>query len=309
MMRVLDSLAQTIADLLQADDARVLLGEDVADGGMLGLSRVCLETADLAARLLSTPLVPAAGIAHAAGLAAAGLKPIFILPSAAAIMEGYGALREVVYLHQQGHLPGQMVLLAPYGAGFGLRSRSSDALEAALCALAGLRVVCLGQANQAKALVEAAVNFSVSEQPTVILLPRLLLLQEEVQTDELASSLAHADVLSRGEEATVFAWGAAVEQAKQAIAQSQIKAGLVDVRSLAPLDISTLVNAAQQTGKLVIVQTSHSGYGPGAELAAIFTEHAILQLDAPILRVTCNAENAELSIQEIALAIHQVANY
>lgn len=320
-MRVLDFLTHRIAKLLHDDTARVLLGEDVADGGMLGLSRVCLETPELTSRLLSTPLVPAVSIAHAAGLAATGLKPMLLLPSATSLIEGYAALREAVQLHRQAPSPSPFVILAPWGPGLGFEASQADAPTALLCCIPGLRVVCLGQAAQAVALLTEAANFTAGEQPTVVLLPRSLLLQEAEQV-ALSSPFAHAEILNSGSQATVFAWGAAVEYAAQAITTYYGEAdpqaiGLVDVRTLAPLDIPTLVQAAQQTGKLVIVYESSSAQGTGAELAAIFAEHAIFQLDAPILRVMCNQPRQELysddvmrsTIEQIGLAIRQVITY
>ena len=93
--RVVDVLAEVVAELLRDDLRRVLLGEDVRDGGMLGLSRAAMRDPALGLRVLATPLTPATNLAHATGLALAGRRPIVLLNSATALLEGYAALREL----------------------------------------------------------------------------------------------------------------------------------------------------------------------------------------------------------------------
>src|SRR5690606_32245589 len=92
-MTVLEPLATVIADLLRDDPRRVLLGEDVKDGGMRGLSRHAAGDEALTARLVSTPLVPTILAAHAGGMAVAGLRPIVLLPSVASLVEALAGLR------------------------------------------------------------------------------------------------------------------------------------------------------------------------------------------------------------------------
>ena len=86
-MSALQPLARLVASLLREDDRRVLLGEDVRSGGMLGLSRVAAEDPQLRTRLLGSPLTGVAHVAHAGGLALAGLRPIVLLSSATALLE------------------------------------------------------------------------------------------------------------------------------------------------------------------------------------------------------------------------------
>src|SRR5690606_18970446 len=87
-MSTLERLSTIVAELLRDDVRRVLLGEDVRQGGMLGLSRAAMQDPSLGLRVLATPLTPAACLAHATGLALAGRRPIVLLPSATALLEG-----------------------------------------------------------------------------------------------------------------------------------------------------------------------------------------------------------------------------
>ena len=97
-MNALVALSETCAQLLREDPTRVMLGEDVLDGGMLGLSRIAAQDEKLREQLLATPLTNNGIFAHAAGLALGGRKPILALPSAGALLEGLAALRELAAL-------------------------------------------------------------------------------------------------------------------------------------------------------------------------------------------------------------------
>ncbi len=320
-MNVLEQLSRVIATLLREDPRRVLLGEDVRDGGMLGLSRVVIEDATLAAQVLATPLTPAAGLAHATGLALAGRRPLVLLASATALLEGYAALRELgrVAATAGGERSAPVVIVAPTGPGFGLGGDAAESPEAALVAVPGLRVVVLSDANAAEATLRAAASDEDGPPPTVLLLPRALLLRE-VQASTALRTLDHplgaAREVRSGTAATVYAIGAAVDQAFAAVEASGLDVAIIEVSGLAPLDREGIL-AAASGGKLVVTHPGPTNYGPGAELVALLADRAILHLDAPVLRVTGAAgpftshnEDAGLpSVDAIASAITTVANY
>lgn len=321
-MSLLQHLADTVADLMRADPRRVLLGEDVREGGMLGLSRVCAEDDALRERLLPTPLVPTAAIGHAAGLALAGLRPIVLLPGAGALLEGLPALREAARTARRssGARGVPLLLVAPTGPGFGLGGEAGEAVESVLCNVPGLRTACVGRAIDAGPWLRATARFEAGDDPTVLLLPRTLVLAEadaDALTDDLGRAPTAAHTTRPGARATVFAWGATVDLALQAVTASGVDAAVVDVGSLAPLDVDALVDAATATGKIVIAHAGPPHNAVGAELAALFAKEAILQLDAPVLRVSGadaprgpRDEHAALpTVSSIADAIAEVAAY
>lgn len=291
-MSVLSRLARLCAELLREDPRRVVLGEDVASGGLLGLTRAAAEDEALRPRLLGAPLVPAAAIAHATGLALAGLRPLMILPSATALLEGYAALRELARLRLAGggERGAPVVFLAPSGPGFGLGGDGAESCEDALCAVAGLRVIALGRADEAVATVRAAAASAIEpgDPPTVVLLPRALLLEADSDADAAADArprpLGAARLVREGDACTVFAWGGATALALRAADASGHAAAVVDLGGLQPLDGAAVIDAAARTGKVVIV---HQGprSAVAAEVAALCADRAILHLDAPILRV------------------------
>lgn len=319
-MSMLERVAEVVTDLMHEDPRRVLAGEDVRDGGMLGLSRAAALDEELAARLIATPLAPSVAIAHAAGLASSGARPILILPSAGALLDGLAALREAAQLRwrsgDQRSVP--LLVVAPSGPGFSLGGEAALSPEATLARIPGLRVVAGGRAEEMGGLLRAAAAFEAGEEPTVVLLPRSLLLTDaESLPSELDRPISSSRRLCTGDAATVFTWGACVDLALQAAGASGLGVTVVDLTSLAPLDTDSLVAAASETGKLVIAHDGPRTHGFGAELAALFADHAILHLDAPVMRV-CGADgpatpaaeaSALPSVAAITAAIVEVANY
>lgn len=290
-MKVLEHLATVIPELLRSDHRRVLLGEDVADGGMLGLSRHAIRDEALASRIVATPLVPTIMAAHAGGLALQGLRPIVLLPGAASLVEGLAGLRETAALpwRTDHGRTAPVLFVTPCGPGFGLGGEALEGPEAMLTRIPGLRVLCVGRASDAGAMLRAAAELWLGEEPTVLLLPRAVLLEElgdEAPPETLARPLGSVSLLREGKAATVFAWGEMVDIALEAASRSGHDVGVVDVCSLAPLDHEGLVAAARQTGKIVIAHAGPRTGGVGAELAALFADEAILHLDAPVTRVT-----------------------
>lgn len=292
-MNVIDVMAATLAELLREDARRVLLGEDVRTGGMLGLSRRCIDDPELAARALALPLLPATLAAHAGGLAAAGMRPIVLLPGVAPLLEGLAGLREVGALAAKnaGERTAPVLFVAPCGPGFGTAGDAVDAPETALVHTPGLRVIVLGRAHEAAALLTAAANFEAGEEPTVLLVPRMLLATalDDEPVAELGRLPGEPVRVRAGRAMTVFAWGECVELALAACAAAHggdgVDAAVWDTGGLAPLSIDTLVEAARDTGRVVIVHAGPRSFGVGAELAAVIADRAVLWLDGPILRV------------------------
>lgn len=303
-MSALQPLARLLAELLREDDRRVLLGEDVRSGGMLGLSRVALEDPQLRARLLGSPLTGIAHVAHAGGLALAGLRPIVLLPSAGALLEALPALRELGRFawrsgsdagpstgEAHGAVP--VLFVAPNGPGFGLGGEAAESVEAALATIPGVEVWSAGRVEDLCGYLRSAADVEGTLGPRVLLLPRSVVVRDLLTDVDLAVPLEREPtaLLREGVDATVFCWGEALLPtlaAADACARREapIEVGVVEVGKLAPLDEARLVELARATGKLVIVHAGSRGGGIAAELAALFADQAILQLDAPILRVT-----------------------
>lgn len=319
-MSVLEHLSEVVATLLREDDRRVVLGEDVVDGGPLGLARKVAEDESLAPRLIATPLTPSVSVAHAAGLAVAGFRPILVLPSATSLIEGAAGLREAALLgfRTGGQQEVPLVCLVPTGPGFGLGTDGSEIATSLATMCPGLSVSTLGQATDAGARLRAAATFDHGGGPRVLLMPRSTLLQ--APDPDAFNTFASEDgtsPLRHGQAATVFAIGETAPLAMEAVNQAGVDAAVVEVHDLVPLDTAALLEAARRTGKIVITHAGPPTHGVGAELAGLFADQAILYLDAPIVRVAGadapqgpDAEGAALpTVSRIAEAVTHVANY
>jgi pyruvate/2-oxoglutarate/acetoin dehydrogenase E1 component len=302
-MSALQPLARLIAELLREDDRRVLLGEDVRSGGMLGLSRVALEDPQLRARLLGSPLTGIAHVAHAGGLALAGLRPIVLLSSAGALLEALPAMRELGRLAwrsgDQCAVP--VLFVAPNGPGFGLGGEAAESVEDALATIPGVEVWSAGRVEDLCGYLRSASDVEGTSGPRVLLLPRSVVVRDLLTDVDLATPLEREPtaLLREGSAATVFCWGEALLPtlaAAEACAKQEpaIQVAVVEVGKLAPLDEARLVELARATGKIVIAHAGSRGGGIAAELAALFADQAILQLDAPITRVSGTAVSPSL---------------
>jgi pyruvate/2-oxoglutarate/acetoin dehydrogenase E1 component len=319
---VLAHLADVVAELLREDERRVLLGEDVLDGGMLGLSRQVVKDRELRARAIATPLVPTVPFAHAAGLAAAGRHPLVLLPGAGALLEGLASLREAVAWawRNEGAVAVPLCIVAPCGPGLGVGGDAGEAAAAMLAAVPGLHVLCASLPEEVGAWLRAAVEHAAGFGPTVLLLPRRVLLgapQGPLVRELGRKGPTAAHRVRDGAALTVLAWGAALPVALQAVEAAGADAAVVDVGCLAPLDLPTLEAEARATGRLLIVHAGPRAGGVGAELAAHLADAAILSLDAPILRVTgaepplrpLDEADALPRVERVAEAVERLAKY
>lgn len=312
-MSVASSLAKSIARLLAQDDRRCLLGEDVVGGGMLGLSKLAADDENLRPRLLGSPLTNAAHVAHAGGLAFAGLWPIVLLPSSAGLLEALPALRELARLpwRTAGHRSLPVLFVAPDGPGFGVGGEAAESVESTLVHVPGLEVWTVGRVEDLTSALHGAADFSGEApgqpcSPRVLLLPRQLLIGEGDLDLESPPERQPTAILRDGDRATVFAWGDALVAALAAAdacadANPPIAVKVVEVGQLAPLEpaLDQLIAAARATSKVIIAHSGPRTHGLGAELAAQFADHAILQLDAPIRRV-CGASGLLAGYEEQA---------
>lgn len=283
-MNTMQAMSIGLADLLRDDPRRVLLGEDVASGGMLGWSLACVDDPELRARVVSTPLIPATMAAHAGGLALAGLRPIVLLPSASALVEGLAGLREIglVASRTGGDRSAPVLFVAPCGPGFGLGDDAS--IESTLARLVGVRVFSVGRSSDVLRRLADAAAFGEAEEPTVLLVPRMLLTapHDDVPGTDATTPVQRA---RDGRTITVFTWGEALGPVLAACEDAEIDASVIDVVRLAPLDRDTLVELAKDTGRVAIIHAGLRAHGLGAEIAALVAEHAIHYLDAPVVRL------------------------
>jgi pyruvate dehydrogenase E1 component beta subunit len=181
-----------------------------------------------------------------------------------------------------------MVIRSPYGAGVRALEHHSDAPEAIFCHIPGLKVVIPATPSDAKGLLTSAV-----EDPDTVLYfePKRLyrLFKEEVPEGEYRVPLGKARVVREGEDISIVTYGGMVsvcEKAAEHVEAEGVHAEVIDLRTIWPFDIDAITATVQKTGRLIICHEAPRSFGVGAEIAALVGERCLLNLLAPIRRVT-----------------------
>lgn len=285
-LTMVQAINQALSQEMARDDRVLLLGEDVGrDGGVFRVTEGLQELFG-AGRVIDTPLSESGIVGAAIGMAAYGLRPVAEIQFMGFI---YAALDQL-YSHaarlrtrSRGRFTCPLVVRTPYGGGIKAPEMHEESSEALLCHLPGIKVVVPSGPYSAKGLLLAAIR---DPDPVVFLEPTRLyrMLREEVPEGEYTIPLGTARIVQRGTDVTVVAWGSMLELLLKTATPHSVE--VIDPRTLTPFDWDTLLTSVEKTGRLVIVHEAVKTGGLGAEIAATVAEEAILQLRAPVLRVT-----------------------
>lgn len=285
-LNMVQAINQALAGEMARDDRVVLLGEDVGrDGGVFRVTEGLQERFG-PERVLDTPLCESAIMGAAIGMAAYGLRPV---PEIQFMGFTYSAF-EQLFAHaarlrsrSRGRFSCPLVVRTPYGGGIKAPELHEESTEAIFCHIPGLKVVVPSGPYSAKGLLLAALR---DPDPVLFLEPTRLyrMVKEEVPEGDYQLELGKARVARKGSAVTVVAWGSMLERVLKAV--DGYDAEVVDLLTLNPLDLETLLASVRKTGRAVIVHEAIKTCGLGAEIAATLAEEAMLHLRAPILRVT-----------------------
>jgi 2-oxoisovalerate dehydrogenase E1 component beta subunit len=272
------------------DDPKVLvMGEDV--GKLGGVFRVTdgLQKDFGEDRVIDTPLAESGIVGTAIGLAMRGYRPVceiqfdgFVYPAFDQIVSQLAK----VHYRSKGHVRLPVTVRIPFGGGIGAVEHHSESPEAYFCHTAGLKVVACSNPVDAYFMIRQAI---ASDDPVIFLEPKRRYWEKaEVDQGITPDPLHSARVLRPGRDATLAAYGPMVKVALDAATAAEEDGRdleVVDLRTLSPLDIDTVLESVRRTGRLVVVHEAPVTLGVGAELAAQVTEEAFYSLEAPVLRV------------------------
>ena len=289
-MTVIQAITDAIAVEMARDPSVVVLGEDVGiNGGVFRATDGLLQKYG-PGRVMDTPLAESGIIGFSVGLAAGGLRPIAEVQFDGFTYIMFHQLKyhasELLY-KTRGKIPVPLVLRAPYGGGIRALEFHSEAVEAFFCHMPGLKVVCPSNPYDAKGMLIASIR---DPGPVVFLEPKRIYraVKGEVPEEDYTVPLGKAAIAREGSDVTVIAWGAPVHQALEAaeIVKDKASVEVVDLRTLNPLDEETLLNSVRKTGRAIVVQEAPRTGGFGSEIAALIQEKALLELKAPVMRLT-----------------------
>ena len=275
-----------------AHDASVcVLGEDVGVNGGVFRATVGLQQKFGPDRVLDTPLAESGIAGVAVGMAAMGLKPVaeiqfsgFIYPTMDHIVNHASRLRN----RTRGRLTCPMVLRSPSGAGIHAPEHHSESNEAMFAHVPGLRMVMPSSPSRAYGLLLASIR---DPDPVVFLEPTRLyrLFRQSVEDNGAALPLDACFTEREGTDITLVSWGAMMHEtlkAAEELAARKIEADVIDVATLKPLDMTTILDSVAKTGRCVVVHEAARTAGFGAEIAANIQEQGLTSLLAPVQRVT-----------------------
>jgi pyruvate dehydrogenase E1 component beta subunit len=290
-MTMVQALNDALRTSMRKDPRVVVLGEDV--GKLGGVFRVThgLQGEFGEERVIDTPLAEGGIVGCAIGMALGGLRPVpeiqfadFIYPAFDQIVSEAAKYR----YRSGGELSVPMVIRTPTGGGIRGGHYHSQSPESLFIHTAGLKVVCPSNPYDAKGLLLASLE---EEDPVVFFEPKRVYRATRMDVPEGAYSvpLGKAAVVRPGEHVTLLAWGAMLYEALAAadeVSAQGVDTEVIDLRTLWPLDIDTIVESVKRTGRLVVVHEAPKTCGFGAELVSLVCEKAFLHLEAPPVRVT-----------------------
>ncbi|HZK50136.1 MAG TPA: alpha-ketoacid dehydrogenase subunit beta [Actinomycetota bacterium] len=301
-LTMVEALNKALHEAFGADERVVLLGEDVArTGGVFRVTAGLLKEYG-GERVIDTPLSEAGIVGTAVGLSLYGMLPVVEIQFDGFV---YPAFEQIVVhvarygWRTNGECPANMVIRIPFGGGVRAPELHSDSPEALFAHSPGLKVVCPTTPSDARAMLLAAI---AHPDPVIFMEPKRIYRagRQEVSdampfdlgnTNGDASSLLSTARLAReGNDLVIFAYGATVPLSVEAAEKLETDKGtsvrVVDLRSLYPLDIDAITSHASACGRALVVHEAPRTAGIGAEVSSLIHERVMLDLEAPVGRVT-----------------------
>jgi len=288
---MLDAINMGLRTEMSADPSVVLLGEDIGINGGVFRATAGLQNTFGKQRVIDTPLSETLIAGMSIGMAAEGLKPVaeiqfmgFIYATFDQIINHASRLRN----RTRGRLTCPLVLRAPFGGGIHAPEHHSESTEALFAHIPGLRVVIPSSPSRAYGLLLAAIR---DPDPVIFLEPKRIyrMFKQQVQDNAEALPLDVCFVLTEGSDVTLVSWGAMIHEtlaAAEQLATNGINAEVIDVATIKPLDMNTILESVAKTGHCVIIHEAARTCGVGAEIAAQLAEQGLMSLFAPVERVT-----------------------
>ncbi len=324
-MRMIEAVRAAITEEMERDERVLVLGEDVGrKGGVFGATDG-LYARFGESRVLDTPLAESAIVGVAIGAALNGLIPIaeiqfadFIHPAFDQIVSEAARTR----YRTAGDWSVPIVIRAPFGGGVHGGLYHSQSIEAFYAHVPGLKVVVPSLPSDAHGLLKSAIR---DPDPVLFLEHKKVyrLVTESVPDGDHLVPIGPAALRREGRNLSCFAWGLMTHyclEAAETMSGEGIEVEVVDLRCLAPLDHTAILDSVKKTGKAIVVYEDNLTGGFGAEVAAIISEHAFDSLDGPVVRVAgpdipampFNGPQEEFympSAAKIAEAMRKLASY
>lgn len=290
-MTMIQAITDAMRIELERDKNVLVFGEDVGKNGGVFRATDGLQKQFGEDRVFDTPLAESAIGGLAIGLALQGFRPVpevqffgFLFE----VMDSIAGQMSRVRYRSGNTNSAPITVRSPFGGGVQTPEMHADSLEGLMAQTPGLKVVIPSTPYDAKGLLISAIR----DNDPVIFLEHMKLyrsFREEVPEGEYTIEIGKADVKREGKDVTIIAYGAMVHaslKAAEELEKQNISAEVIDLRTVSPLDLDTILASVQKTNRAVVVQEAQRQAGIAANVVAEIQERAILHLEAPVLRVT-----------------------
>ncbi|MDQ3954362.1 MAG: alpha-ketoacid dehydrogenase subunit beta [Actinomycetota bacterium] len=287
---IVQTVHDTLFEEMKRDDRVVVLGEDVgARGGVFRATMGFLDEFG-AERVIDTPLDECLIAGVSIGMAIDGLRPVAEMQFADFIFPGFNQLIQEaarIRYRSNGDFSVPMVVRAPYGGGVHGALYHSQSIEALFAHVPGLKVVLPSTPYDVKGMLIQAI-----EDPDPVLFlehkKTYRLIKGDVPDERFTVEFGKAEVRREGSDLTCVAYGLMHHyclEAAERLASDGIEVEVIDLRTVMPLDMETVLSSVGKTGKAMVVYEDNKFLGVGAEVSAQIAEHALFDLDGPVVRI------------------------
>lgn len=285
-IRFIDAIQEGLDQSMSKYPQLVLMGQDIAEyGGAFKVTEGLVEKYGKG-RVRNTPLCESAIVGAGLGLSIRGMKAMVEMQFADFVTCGFNQIiNNLAKIHWRWGQNADVVVRMPTGAGTAAGPFHSQSNEAWFFHTPGLKILYPSNPTDAKGLLNAAIE---DPNPVLFFEHKYLYrsLKEDVSEDYYTTEIGKASLVSSGSDLTIVTYGLGVHWAKEEMSQRpEIKADIIDLRSLIPLDTETVYTSVRKTGRAIVLHEDCITGGIGGELTALITEHCFEALDAPVRRV------------------------
>ncbi len=287
MANMVNAINNALELSMKENEGVVLLGEDIGkDGGVFRVTEGLIDKFG-EGRVIDTPLAESGIIGASIGMALSGMHPIPEVQFAGFM---YLAFSQIINhaaryrTRSRSAFKVPMTIRTPVSGGVRTLEHHSESPEALYSHMGGLIVVEPSSPYDAKGLM---IKASRMEDPVVFLEPTKLyrLFKQEIPEDAYEVPIGKANIVREGNELSIITYGTMVNVVKNVVEKKKVDAEIIDIRTINPLDETTIMNSVNKTGRAVIVHEAPLSFGVGAEISARLAEQDIFELKAPIIRV------------------------
>ena len=282
--RLIDAISDGLRQSMQKHNDLIIMGQDIGKYG--GVFKITDGFVDEFGedRVRNTPLCEAAIVGTGLGLSIRGIKSVVEMQFSDFVTEGFNQIvNNLAKIHWRWGQKADVVIRMPTGAGVAAGPFHSQSTEAWFFSVPGLKIVYPSSPEDAKGLLAASIE---DPNPVLFFEHKALYrsLKSQVPDDYYTLEIGKAKTVREGTEISIITYGMGVHWATKAVEELKIDADIVDLRTLAPLDVDVIYASAEKCGRVIVLHEDSLTGGIGAEISALITEHCFEFLDAPVMR-------------------------